>query len=448
MLEGAMSGNWHTMSAADLGRAIGAGKICPVELTESFLDAAKAHPQGARIYARMMRQRALDSAAAARARARAGQRRGLLDGVPVSWKDLFDTAGVLTEAGTAMLRGRVPDSDAVVVERLTTAGMPPLGKTHMTELAFSGLGVNPMTATPPGAYDPEAAPGGSSSGAAASVRHGLAPVAIGSDTGGSVRVPAAWNDLVGLKTTAGRIPLQGVVPLAARFDTIGPLARSVEDAALTFALLDGSTAPDLRGACLTGARLMVLETVALDGLAPAVASAFEAAVDRLGAAGAQISRRKLPEVDEAMALAGVLYTPECYGTWAALIEAYPERMFPPVLARFRAGHDHAAHAYVTAWQQLDTLRESYARATAGFDAVLLPTTPNLPPKTEALLADHGYFTSENLLTLRNTRIGNLMGLCGLTLPTETQATGISLMAGPMQEKRLLRLGAAAEAALG
>lgn len=442
-----MSGNWHNMSAADLGRGIGEGEICPVELTESFLDAARDHPHGTRIYARVMRQRALDTAAAARARARAGRRRGVLDGVPVSWKDLFDTAGVLTEAGTAMLKGRVPDSDALVVERLTRAGMPPLGKTHLTELAFSGLGVNPVTATPPGGYDPNAAPGGSSSGAAASVRHGLAPVAIGSDTGGSVRVPSAWNGLVGLKTTAGRIPLTGAVALAARFDTIGPLARTVEDAALTFALLDGSPAPDLRGANLKGARLMVLETVALDALDPAVAEGFEAAVTRLAAAGAQISRRSLPEVDEAMALAGILYTAECYGTWGGLIEAYGDRMFAPVRERFRAGRNHEAHAYVAAWQLLDTLRDGYARATAGFDAVLVPTTPNLPPQTEALLADHDYFTSENLRTLRNTRIGNMMGLCALTLPTGAPAVGISLMSGPLQEKRLLRLGAAAEAAL-
>lgn len=443
-----MSRNWHSMGAADLGRAIAAGEICPVELTESYLDAAGAHSHGKQIYARMMRQQALDAAAAARARARSGQRRGALDGVPVAWKDLFDTAGVLTEAGTALLRGRVPDSDALVVARLGMAGMPPLGKTHMTELAFSGLGVNPVTATPPGAHDAGAAPGGSSSGSAAAVRHGLAAVAIGSDTGGSVRVPAAWNDLVGLKTTAGRIPLEGVVPLAARFDTVGPLARTVEDAALTFALLDASPAPDLRGASLKGARLMVLGTVALDGLDPVIDTAFEAAVTRLAAAGAQIIRKALPEVDEAMQLAGVLYTPECYGTWAPLIEVYPERMFPPVLARFRAGREHAASDYIAAWQQLDTLRIAYARATAGFDAVLVPTTANLPPQTAALLADHDYFTSENLRTLRNTRIGNLMGLCALTLPTQTPCAGLSLMAGPMQEARLLRLGAAAEAALG
>lgn len=443
-----MSENWHSMSAADLGRGIDAGSICPVELTESFLDAAEAHPHGPQIYARLMRQQALDVAAAARARARSGLRRGLLDGVPVSWKDLFDTAGVATEAGTALLKGRVPVRDARVLERLTTAGMPPLGKTHMTELAFSGLGLNPMTATPPGAYDPGAAPGGSSSGAAASVRHGLSPLAIGSDTGGSVRVPAAWNDLVGLKTTSGRISIDGVVPLAARFDTIGPLARTVEDAAQSFALLDDSPAPDLRGASLHGVRFMVLETVALDDLDPAIATAFDAAVTRLSGAGARISRAALPEVAEAISLAGVLYTPECYGTWGKLIESNPEAMFPPVLNRFRAGREHLAHDFVAAWQRLDVLRAAFARATSGFDAVLVPTTPNLPPKTEALLADLAYFTSENLKTLRNTRIGNLMGLCGLTLPTGTPTAGISLLAGPMQENRLLRLGAAAEAALG
>lgn len=442
-----MSEKWRTMSAADLGRRIEAGEICPLALTECFLDAAEAHPHGTRIYARMMRSQALDVAVAARARAKAGLRRGALDGVPVAWKDLFDTAGVATESGSALLKGRVPERDAVVVERLTMAGMPPLGKTHMTELAFSGLGLNPVTATPPCVHDPDTVAGGSSSGSASAVAHGLAPVSIGSDTGGSVRVPSVWNDLVGLKTTAGRITLKGVVPLAATFDTIGPLARTVEDAALSFALLDGTTAPDLRGASLTGARFLVLETVALDDLHSDVAEGFETAVSRLAAAGAIVTRGTIPEVSEAMGLAGILFTSECYGTWSSEIEADPDVMFPPVLARFRAGQTHLAHDYVAAWLRLNALREHYLAATAGFDAVLVPTAPNLPPRIDHLLADLDYFTSENLKTLRNTRIGNLMGLCALTLPTGIPSTGISLLAAPMQEARLLRLGAAAEAAL-
>ncbi len=439
-----MSDTWHSMSAADLGRAIEAGTICPVALCESFLDASERHPFGPRIYARLMRAQALDQAVAARARARAGLRRGPLDGVPVSWKDLFDTAGIVTEAGTALLKGRRPDRDAEVVKRLTGAGMPPLGKTHLTELAFSGLGLNPVTASPPCINDFDAVSGGSSSGAAASVAHGLAPVAIGSDTGGSVRVPAAWNDLVGLKTTAGRIPLDGAVPLAARFDTIGPLARTVEDAAMTFALLDASPVPDLRGATLEGKRFLVLETVAMEGLEDGPTRGFEGAVDRLTRAGARIERGAITAVAEAMDLAGILYTAECYATWGKTIEGNPGVMFAPVLARFRAGKTTLAHDYIAAWHRLDALRRDYAAATAGYDAVLVPSVPIMPPRIDRLTEDHAYFTERNLVTLRNTRIANLMGLCALTLPTAVPSAGISLMAGPMHEARLLRLGAAAE----
>ncbi len=442
-----MSENWRSMSAAALGRGIAAGRICPVELTEAYLEAIDAHPYRDRIYARSMRLQALDTAAAARGRARQGLRRGPLDGVPVSWKDLFDTAGVATEAGSLLLKGRVPVHDAEVVARLTRAGLPPLGKTHMTELAFSGLGLNPVTATPPQIHDPDSVPGGSSSGAAASVAWGLAPLAIGSDTGGSVRVPAAWNDLVGLKTTAGRLPLTGAVPLAEKFDTIGPLAKTVEDAALAFALLDSGPAPDLRGARLQGARLLVLETVALDGLHPAPARGFETALARLARAGARIDHAPVPAVAEAMGLAGVLFTAECYAIWGEAIEAQPDVMFPPVRDRFRSGAGFKAHDYVAAWRRLTALRRDWAAAVAGYDAVLIPSAATVPQKIDALLADPAYFAAENLLTLRNTRIGNLMGLCALTLPTGVAAAGIMLMAGPGEEARLLRLGAAAEAAL-
>lgn len=443
-----MSEEWRNTSAAALGRGIEAGEICPVELTEAFLDAIDTHPYRDRIFARTQRQQALDVAAAARGRARLGLRRGPLDGVPVSWKDLFDTAGVATEAGSLLLKGRVPDRDAVVVARLTEAGLPPLGKTHMTELAFSGLGLNPMTATPPMIHDPDRVPGGSSSGAAASIAWGLAPLAIGSDTGGSVRVPAAWNDLVGLKTSAGRIPLTGVVPLAEKFDTVGPLARNVEDAALAFALLDGSKAPDLRGATLSGARFLVLENVAFDDLHPAPAEGFERAVAALVKAGAHVTQAPVPAVVEAMALAGILFTAETYATWGTTIEASPDVVFPPVRDRFRAGAAHRAHDYVAAWRRLETLRRDWAAAVAGYDAVLIPSVPNMPQRIDDLLADPVYFAAENLMTLRNTRIGNLMGLCALTLPTGVPSTGIMLMAAPGHEARLLRLGAAAEAALG
>jgi aspartyl-tRNA(Asn)/glutamyl-tRNA(Gln) amidotransferase subunit A len=207
----------------------------------------------------------------------------------------------------------------------------------MSELAFSGLGLNPVTATPPCLNDDKAVPGGSSSGAAASVAFGLAPAAIGSDTGGSVRIPAAWNDLVGLKTTAGSLSLAGTVPLCERFDTIGPLAHSVEDCALLLAALSGGPAADLAGADLSGTRLAVLETVALDELRDRPAQGFEDAVARLGRAGAQVTRITAPEVTEALALAAVLFTSEAYGIWREVIEAAPQKMFARILDRFRSG---------------------------------------------------------------------------------------------------------------
>lgn len=440
--------DWLSMTAADLGKGIGTGEIDPVALTDTYLDAIDTHEARDRIYSAVTAPRARAEAQAAAERARAGLRLGPLDGVPISWKDLFDTAGCKTEAGSALLKGRVPDTDARVLRNAAQAGLVCLGKTHMSELAFSGLGLNPVTATPPNINDARAVPGGSSSGAAASVAFGLAACGIGSDTGGSVRIPAAWNDLVGLKTTSGRLSLEGVVPLAATFDTVGPLTRTVEDAALMLAALEGTRAADLRGATLRGKRLAILDTVVFDDIRDAPRKAFDAAIDRLKDAGALIEHIASPEVAEAMPMSGILYTSEAYGTWADVIEAAPDKMFPAILERFRGGKAFKAADYVAAWQKLDALRAAYNARTAGYDAVLMPAAPNMPPDAEKLMSDDDYYVTENLLTLRNTRVGNLMGGCGVTLPTGTPGCGLLLCAAPHGEERLLRLARAAEGALG
>ena len=435
--------DWQSMSAAELGRGIGAGRIDPVDLAEAFLAAAA---QSSDTFARLTPDRARAEAAAAAERARNGTRIGPLDGVPISWKDLFDTAGIATEAGSALLEGRTPDRDAEVLATACQGGLVCFGKTHMSELAFSGLGVNPVTATPPNRRGPTLAPGGSSSGAAASVAFGLAPAAIGSDTGGSVRLPAAWNDLVGLKTTSGRLSLKGVVPLAAKFDTVGPLTRTVEDAALVLAALEGRKPIDLSGASLHGTRFFVLEPYASD-VRDTPGQAFQSALDRLGRAGAKIETGRVPAAEAAMELTGLLYPTEAYGTWKEVIEAAPEKMFPQILERFRGGAGVSAPDYVAAWQALESHRAAFAAETAGYDAVLIPTAPNTPPEVKRLLEDDDYYVTENLLTLRNTRVGNLMGGAGLTLPTGEPSCGILMIGRPMGEERLLRLGAAAEVAL-
>ena len=201
------------------------------------------------------------------------------------------------------------------------------------------------------------------------------------------------------------------------------------------------------GSTLENTRLLALETVATEDLRDEPRAAYVSAVERLQAAGALVEHREIPVVKEAMDLTGLLYSPEAYGTWKAVIEASPDLMFSEILARFRGGADVSAADYVAAWQNLDRCREDYARQTAGFDAVILPTSPILPPNIKRLAKDHDYYVTENLLALRNTRIGNLMGLPAVTLPTGIPSCGIMLMGQPFAEERLLRLGAAAEAAL-
>ena len=438
--------DWLKASAAEQGRAILAGLASPVEQTEAYLDAIARHPYGRRIYARTTADRARAEAIAAHDRARAGLRRGLLDGVAINWKDNFDMARQPTEAGSRLLTGRIPGRDAQTLAAATLQGLVCLGKTHMTELAFSGLGVNPMTATPPNSIDPALAPGGSSSGAAVSVALGLAAAAMGSDTGGSIRVPAAWNGLVGFKPSMGALSAEGMVPLCRRFDVAGPIARTVEDCAELFATLRGEPAPDLSGPP-RHLRLLVIDGAPFDQAREGPVAAFEDAVARLARAGARITHAQPPCVAEALALSPTLFAPEAYGLWRDQIEDAPELMYPAILERFRGGRDVTAADYVAAWDRLERLRADWARVAAGFDAAILPTAPILPPDTEKLLTDGAYFATENLLTLRNTRIANLLGLPAVTLPTGQPACGIMLMGAPRADRALLVAAAAAEAAL-
>lgn len=438
---------WRWMTATELGAGIADGSIDPVDLTETYLSAIDAHPMRDRIYARVTHDRARAEAKAASARAKSGQRLSAIDGVPISWKDLFDTAGIVTEAGTKLLEGRTPDSDALVLKRATMAGLVCLGKTHMSEIAFSGLGLNPVMETPPCVNDPDVVPGGSSSGAAASVAFGLAAAGIGSDTGGSVRIPSAWNDLAGFKTTHGRLSLEGVVPLCLTFDTVGPLCRSIADAAVLFAIMDESKTVDLLGASVMGMRFAVLDSVAMDDVRSAPLAGFEVSVRKLEVAGAVISRIAIDDLYEAFSRAGGLYAADSYGWWRDLVEAHPEKMFPQILERVRGGANVTGPDYVSDWNWLRTMRTTYADITAGFDAVILPTAPILPPNRDRLLTDDTYYKDENLLALRNTRVANLMNVPSVTLPTGTPSCGIMFNGQTGQDERLLRIGAAAETAL-
>lgn len=429
-----------SVSATELGWAIDVGKVDPVDVTKAFLEEINTSSVRDDIYVRVCEERALAEAQEASLRAKAGMRRSPLDGVPVSWKDLFDTADIETEGGTKLLEGRVPHVDCEVIARADEAGMICLGKTHLSELAFSGLGINPMTATSPNRYDASVAPGGSSSGAAASLAFDLAPIAIGSDTGGSVRIPAAWNGLVGLKTTHGAVSLDGVIPLCSSFDTVGPICRSVEDAGLMFEILSGqkvdlNITPDMNAI-----KLLVCETAMLDNCDDAHLRAFEEAIQQLQKAGAIIERAPIPELDEMVTLGPVMFPYEAYSQWGEWIEKTPEKMFKPVLDRFRGGIPVTAQEDAKARARMMELRAMYEERTKDYDAIIAPTTPIAPPKIQPLLDDHELFWDVNLKALSNTRYANMFGLCALTMPTATDAAGFMMMASPNKEQNLLQMG--------
>src|SRR5690606_30376769 len=210
-----------------------------------------------------------------------------------------------------------------------------------------------------------------------------------------------------------------------RLDVPWPICRPVEDAALLMGVLGAEAPADPAGATLEGRRFLVLEDVeGIGPTVPAVAEAFEDALDRLGAGGARIERGAVREVAEALTLSVPVYTVEAYGEWGEVIEANPDVMFHQILRRFRTGTKFGGPEYVRIWQRIDTLRAAFRRAITGYDAVLMPTTPNLPPNVDRLLADEDYYAEENMLTLRNTRIGNMLALCGISLPTGTPSVGI------------------------
>ena len=439
--------DFNSLTASELGDMIGQGEIDSVELTEHFLLRIEASPIGKKIYSTVTSQLALEQAKDAKKRAISGRRLSALDGVPISWKDLFDIKGYPCEAGSELLAGRLANQNCEVYKLAEAQGLICLGKTHMSELAFSGLGLNPVRETPPCVNYPESVPGGSSSGAATSVSFGLAAAGIGSDTGGSVRIPAAWNDLVGFKTTAGKLSLDGVVPLCSRFDTVGPLTKSVEDAARLFGVMSGREIRLPAPKAVKGLKLGILKNVAMENVVDLPKKAFESAIDKLKEAGASISEIFVSSVDEAMDLTGLLYSPEAYATWKHKIEKTPDLMFTKILERFRSGANVLASDFICAWDKLMDLRQQYHSVVKMYDAVLIPTSPIIPPELDRLMNDGDFYNSQNLLALRNTRIGNLMGGCSITLPTDIPSCGLLIMGMPSQEERLLRLAQACELVL-
>lgn len=430
---------------AIIGRAIAAGALDAVEFTECLLERIAA--QTSPVFLATTRDRALKEAGAAAARAKSGRMLSALDGVPIAWKDLIDMQGERTTAASELLRNAAPaDRDAPIVKQACAAGMVSLGKLNMTEFAYSGLGLNPHYGTPrnPRSADVARSPGGSSSGSGVAVAAGLAPIAIGTDTGGSVRIPAAFNGVVGYKSSEGRIDATGVFALSRTLDTVGPLALTVEDCVLADAVLRGRPGANIFRSDPGDLSIFVPETVVLDGLEPEVAAAFEATIKRLESAGVSISRGPLPEFAEAAGLAaeiGTITAAEAYFEHAERVDG-PQRdqVDRRVVARIDLGRSMTA-------KDLLRLQRARAAASAQLSARLdgaflaMPTAPHVAPEIAPLEADDALFHQVNLRTLRNTAIGNFLNLPGVAVPNGVGAAGMPtsfLLSAPGgQDARLL-----------
>jgi aspartyl-tRNA(Asn)/glutamyl-tRNA(Gln) amidotransferase subunit A len=375
-------------------------------------------------------------------------------GIPVSIKDLFDVAGEVTTAGSVVLRDAAAAArDAPCVARLRAAGFIPIGRTNMTEFAFSGLGINPHYGTPLNPYDRAAGriPGGSSSGAAVSVTDGMAFGALGTDTGGSCRIPAALCGIVGFKPTAHRVPTAGAFPLSTSLDSVGPLAATVACCAALDAVLAGEPAADLPRFPLDGLRMAVPQTMVLDGVEPAVARAFDAALAALRKAGARIVDIPLRELSELAQInaKGGLAAPESYAIHRSLIAKAEAKYDPRVLVRVLRGREQDAADYIDLVAARSDFIRRVAAVTAPYDALVMPTVPVTAAQVANLVPEDAY-RQVNFLVLRNPSLANFLDRCSISIPCHHAGDapiGLMLIGEHDADRRLLSIAAAIEAAV-
>lgn len=429
----------------ELGAAYRSGRLTPRDVTEAYLERIEPGP----VFRAATAERARAQADRAGRAFAAGVDLGPMQGIPIAVKDLLDMEGEISAAGSAVRADELSpaERDAPLLARLDEAGAVFLGRTQMTELAFSGLGLNPHFGTPGNACDPARVPGGSSSGSAVAVASGLACAAIGSDTGGSVRIPAAFQGLVGLKTTDGDLPTEGAVPLSTTLDTLGPITRTLEDAfCLWQAMKDRADEPFPRADGRL--RLVAPVTVLQEDLDPEVRQAFGEALVALEAAGHEVERAESPELAEAAGLYAR------YGSFAAheALALYEEdlirvgdRIDPRVAARILAMRGRSASDYIRLGYARDHLVRRFWDEMRGADAVLAPTVAVLPPRiAEVEASDDAYFRA-NAAVLRNTTAFNLLAGPAVTLPVATSSSGLPVggmvAAAPGREAQVLAVAA-------
>ncbi|MGE8456965.1 amidase [Pseudomonas putida] len=441
--------------AHSLAQQFADGTTDPVAALENALLRAERVPEA---FITLCEERALREAAAAKARWQAGQPLSPFDGVPVAWKDLYDLAGCVTTAGAKVrLHDQPASRDCSLATMLSRAGMVNIGKTNLSELAYSGLGLNPHFGTPANiSFVGEVrAPGGSSSGSAIAVAQGCAPIGMSTDTAGSIRVPAAFNGLVGYRSSAKRYSFEGVTPLASSLDSLGPITHSVRDAIVVDNLLlgDQNGMPlDTSGLPAAGLKLCVdIDLLDDSRIQPEVRANLLAALDRLAAAGAVVERKKVRAFEQALDVIeqiGWLGSAEAFAYYQALLDsADAEQLDPRVRKRLEAARAFPASKQVRLYQAAEALKAQIARELDGAFLVT-PTVGHVAPLLAPLEEDANLFVATNLATLRLTMPGSMLDMPGIALPSGTGEAGLptSLLLSSVSgnDKELLRAGLAIE----
>jgi aspartyl-tRNA(Asn)/glutamyl-tRNA(Gln) amidotransferase subunit A len=404
--------------------------------------------EGAKACLTVYAEAARAAADAADARAKNGVSLGPLDGTIVSIKDLFDVAGERTRAGSKILaeEAQPATADAPVVRRLRAAGAVIVAKTNMTEFALGAIGANPHFGTPGNPRDRARIPGGSSSGAAVTVGDGMAEIGIGSDTGGSVRIPAALCGITGFKPSRQRVPTAGAFPLSTTLDSIGPLARSVADCARADAVMAGEDFVPIEALPVAGLRLGIAQGFPLDNLDDTVGAAFAAATARLEQAGARVTRETVALFDDMRQVNayGGIVQPEACAIHRERITRRAADIDPNVRVRLERGCAVSAADYINMLYARERLVRAMDARLAGLDALIMPTAGIVAP-TIAEVADPEIFAARNAMLLRNTSIGNFFDLCGVSLPLPAPLpVGLMLLARNGHDHALLRVAAAVE----
>jgi aspartyl-tRNA(Asn)/glutamyl-tRNA(Gln) amidotransferase subunit A len=406
--------------------------------------------EGARACLTVYVDTARAAADAADARSKEGKTLGPLDGVIVSIKDLFDVAGEVTRAGSRVLaeEGKPATADAPVIQRLRAAGAVIVAKTNMSEYAFSGVGANPHYGTPGNPTDRARVPGGSTSGGGVAVADGMCEIAIGSDTGGSTRIPAALCGIVGWKPSRQRVPTEGAFPLSFTLDSIGPMARTVEDCAVTDAIMAGETPKLLEPASLGGLRMGVLQGMPFDGMEETVSAAYADALAALGKPGAKLSDENVPMIAEMVQVnsVGGFAPPEAFAIHRDRLKRRGQDIDPNVRARIERAASMSAVDYVEMSQARRRLIRAMDARLAGLDVLMMPTTSVVAPLISGVASPEA-FGRKNMMLLRNTSMVNFFDLCAISLPLPRRnglAVGLMLIARNGDDHRLFRIAAAVE----